>query len=143
MKSKRQSAVLAVIEEKKIKTHEGIIAELEKRGFYVTQATVSRDIRELALEKNSEGYYTVPEKRKQEHRAKIFSVSVTGIDHAQNLIVIKTTPGAASLVASSVDSVIGDDILGTIAGDDTIFAAARDSQKAEEICGRLAEVFNL
>lgn len=143
MKNKRQNAIISIITEKKIKTHNGIITELEKRGFDVTQATVSRDIKELSLEKKEHGYYVVPEAQKQRHQAKAFSVSICDIDFSGNLIVIKTTPGAASIIASSVDQIIRDKILGTIAGDDTIFIAIKENGNASEIKEKLIEVFDL
>ena len=141
MKNKRQETIINLIEEKQLKTHDDIIDELISKGYNVTQATVSRDIKELNLQKKN-GYYTLPEELRQRHRARIFSVSVTGIEYNESLIVIHTTPGAASLIASTVDETVNDFILGTIAGDDTIFVATRMDVSTEEVYKHLLEVFS-
>ncbi len=141
MKNKRQLAIISIINEKPIKTHEQIVTELEKLGFSVTQATISRDIKELALIKKPDGVYAVSDNVMYEGNA--FARSVTSIDYAGNIIVIKTTPGTASAVAALVDDTLGKDIMGSIAGDDNIFLVVKGEDTAKYITGRLKTMFDI
>lgn len=142
-KNDRQRKLLALIAEEAIETQEEIISRLSAAGFDVTQATVSRDIRELHLIKavDENGIYRYTEKGSGKtaspgiHTA--ITDSVTSVENAGNLVVIRTIPGLASAVAAFVDSIKTKEILGCIAGDDTIFVAVRDSFYAAKLAGDL------
>lgn len=142
MKNNRHNVIMSIIQNKKIRTHEQLISELKVLGYNVTQATISRDIKVLGLSKfsDSEGsYYAVSSDRS--NNAYLHSDYVISVKFGCNMIVIKTKPGTASAVAMTVDSMFEDEILGSIAGDDTIFIAAEDSAKAKELCVALNKFF--
>lgn len=140
MKDKRQSAIISIINERPIKTHEQLVAELQIRGFNVTQATVSRDIKELCLIKNPEGIYCVSDNFIHDNRYGSFAESVKSIDFAGNIVVVKTKPGTAPAVAAFTDEAISEEILGSIAGDDTIFIAVKDNERTKYVCQRLRSI---
>lgn len=148
MKYKRQGQILSIIREKNIKTHSQLIKELKARGFNVTQATVSRDIKELGLVKipvqSGGSVYSapadIPEDR--EKRINMITDTVISVDYAVNDIVVKTYPGMASAVAASVDGSLRNEILGSIAGDDTILIIAATENKACEIAEKLRRQFS-
>jgi transcriptional regulator of arginine metabolism len=144
MKIKRQSKIVELIKNNDIETQDMLVEYLIRDGFNVTQATVSRDIRELKLTKIStpEGKqkYAVltPEEIKVSDRLKrVFGDGVISIDHSHNIIVIKTLTGMAMAVAAALDSMENTDIMGTIAGDDTIFCAVKSDQKTVRIVEKL------
>lgn len=143
MKNKRQLAIISIINEKPIKTHEQIVSELEKRGFNVTQATVSRDIKELCLIKKPDGVYAVADTLVVDNGYQAFTNSVTSVEYACNMIVIKTSPGLASAVAAFVDTNIGREIMGSIAGDDTIFIVLKSEETAKYVCTKLRTTFDI
>lgn len=148
MKYKRQGQILKIIHEHNIKTHEQLIKELEKSGFSVTQATVSRDIKELGLIKipfpGGGSVYSsakdIPEE--MDRRINMITDTVRSVDYALNNVVVKTYPGMASAVAASVDVSMREDFLGSIAGDDTLLIITRSEEKAAEIAGKLIKLFN-
>ena len=148
MKQKRHSKILSIIAEKDVKTQEQLTEELKSAGFMVTQATVSRDIKELGLIKISlsDGSYKYAVTKKEKHdnreNLSIFSRSVTAISAAMHTIVVKTHSGMASAVAASLDTFLADEMLGTIAGDDTILIIAENPEKAETMCVRLQQIFS-
>ncbi len=131
MKSRRHFAIREILGAGLIRTQEELGEALRNKGFDVTQATVSRDIRELRLAKvpADDGYYYAwPDTRVpiQLQRAKrVFSDSVVSLASSENIIVIKTLPGAAQSIGSLIDSLDNPQILGTVAGDDTILVVAR------------------
>ncbi len=142
-KKMRQEKILAIIGEREIETQEELILALEADGYYVTQATISRDIRELGLVKSPTGggatRYSVPTK-KQGKPLKVggaLTDSIVHIDHAGNIIVIKTYPGMASAVATCVDSIDHPEIVGSLAGDDAIFVLVKNEAAAEALSARL------
>lgn len=139
MKYTRHKKVLEIIENKEIETQEELSDELKKQGLNVTQATVSRDIKELRLIKvlTKDGKYKYATLIDQDNilsdrLVKIFKNSIISIDHAGHIIVIKTLIGSAQAAAAAIDVIGLDDIVGTIAGDDTIFLVIRDVDKIEE-----------
>lgn len=147
MKYKRQGQILKIIKSKKIKTHEQLIEELNKSGFSVTQATVSRDIKEMGLIKapDPEGgsvYAMASGISDDGKHINIFSDAVRDIECALHTVVVKTYPGMASAVAASVDSVMRNEFLGSVAGDDTLLIIASDEEKAAEILKKLRKIFN-
>ena len=147
MKQKRHSRILKIIKEKDVKTQEQLTELLKQEEFEVTQATVSRDIKELGLVKVPSaggGYkYAFANRAKAEssQHLNIFSKAVTGIDYAMHTIVIKTYSGMAPAVAASLDSLIGQEILGTIAGDDTIIVITENPEEAAKLTKKLEKLF--
>ena len=149
MKSSRQSVILQIISEQEIETQGQLIKALAERGVASTQATLSRDIKQLHLVKElgSSGryHYVVSGKSMNNDREmrlrKIFRESVTSYAVAQNIIVIKTLPGLASAACSTLDSMHIETLAGTLAGDDTAFLAMKDSKSAEDFCHEIDEMF--
>lgn len=136
----RQSKILELIKSTEIETQEDLAGALKKTGIDVTQATVSRDIRELKLVKVaiSEGrykYHTMENnvEGSSERLIKILKSSMVSVNVAENMIIIKTIPGAAQICASAIDTLGIDEVLGTIAGDDTIFIAVDGKDTANII----------
>jgi len=148
MKKERQSAILKVIAMTDVETQNQLILELANVGIESTQATVSRDIKELHLVKEltSLGSYRYvasgrPESLNHSARLKaIFKESVTSYANAQNIVVIKTLPGLAPAACSVIDSMGFKNLLGTIAGDDTGFLAMSDVSSAERFCKEIEEM---
>ncbi len=144
MKNKRQDTIIALITRYEIETQEELIGMLCKEGFQVTQATVSRDIRELKLTKVLTGRgsyrYTVPSKSETIPAIKFNRAlvnSIINVDYAVNNIVVKTYPGLATAVATGLDSIDSNDILGCVAGDDTIIMIVRSEAAAKDISARI------
>jgi len=148
MKKERQKAVLKVIASTDVETQNQLIEELEKVGIESTQATVSRDIKELHLikELTSRGTYRYavsdrPDSQNNTMRLKaIFKESVISYANAQNIVVIKTLPGLASAACSTIDSMGIRNIVGSIAGDDTGFIAMNDISSAEKFCKEIEDM---
>jgi len=134
-----------IIKEKPIETQEELAEELKKSGFNVTQATVSRDIKELRLIKvlkNGKYCYDEPENiiTPSEKHLRMFKDSILSIDYAENLIVIKTLSGAAQAAAFAIDNIKFEEILGTIAGDDTILAVVRSKEMVKDVVERIKNI---
>ena len=148
MKSKRQQKILELIEMYDINTQEELISRLNDAGYIATQATISRDIRELKLVKAmmSNGVYKYVHPTKRETHAPRFSSAlaetIQRIDSAGNLIVIHTYPGMAQPVASCIDAMRNADLLGCVGGDDTVIVVIRDSAKASEMCNKIRQSLN-
>jgi len=145
----RQRKILELIENNEIETQEELADFLEKSGIDITQATVSRDIRELRLVKvlSKSGKYkyaTINQKQEgiTDRLIKIFKNSIVSIDEAGHLLVVKTLPGAAQICGSAVDSLGIEEIVGTIAGDDTIFIAISNREKIKEILDIFQKLLN-
>ena len=142
MKPNRQAKILELIESKDIETQEQLLMELEACGFTTTQATISRDIKELRIikELGKNGVYRYSTNTKQMENSSaaklnsIFRQCVVSCDHAQNIVVIKTMPGMASAACSAIDNMDFDSIIGTLAGDDTAFLLLRDTSSANALC---------
>ncbi len=144
MKNKRQEKIVSLITRYEIETQEELIGMLCKEGFQVTQATVSRDIRELKLTKVLTGRgsyrYTVASKNDNAPSIKFNRAlvnSIISVDYAINNIVIKTYPGLATAVATGLDSIDSNDILGCVAGDDTIIMVVRSEESAKDLSARI------
>ena len=140
MKSKRHEKILELIRDNDIETQEQLLQQLQECGFNTTQATISRDIKQLRIikELGPNGTYRYSASAKPvEHAFSsklniIFSQCVTSVDYAQNIIVIKTLPGLASAACSALDSMRIDTLVGTLAGDDTAFLLMKDNTSADE-----------
>jgi Arginine repressor len=145
MKSYRQDKILEIIAKQEIETQNQLIDALRALGFDSTQATVSRDIRELRLVKElSAGggykYVTPSDNASGDYSMKlktIFNESVREIKQAQNLVVIKTLPGLADAACATLDAMEVTGLIGTLAGDDTAFLAMADSEAAKRFCEEL------
>lgn len=144
MKIKRHSKIVELIRDNNIETQEDLLKKLKETGFKVTQATISRDIRELKLTKmsidNGRQKYTILTSDNisvSEKFTRVFKETVISIDYAQNMIIIKTLNGMAMGVGAALDSMSNIEIMGTIAGDDTIFCVVKNEQKAIKIIERL------
>ena len=147
MKNERQLQILKIIGERPIETQNQLIAALREAGVKSTQATVSRDIKELRLIKvlTSEGHYKYATVEKaesdlQERFIRLFSNCVVSITNAGNLIVIKTISGSASVAGEAIDSLKWPEIAGSIAGDNTIFVAVREGKNTAEIIKRFQKM---
>ncbi len=148
MKKNRQMKILEIISKYEVETQDDLIALLKEEDYYVTQATVSRDIRELDLikittpsgkYKYTVGAHSTHSDAKKNHIGNAIISAIRSVDHGGSLIVIKTTPGMADAVAIEIDSISAHEILGCIAGDDTVFVAMRDAVGAERVCAKIKE----
>ena len=144
MKNARQTKILEIIENNEIETQEELASILKSNGFNVTQATVSRDIREMKLTKisteNGKQKYSFingNDAELSERLKRVFKDAVVKLDYSQNMIVIKTLNGMGMAVAVAVDNMQTNDILGSIAGDDTVFCVARTHNHALEFIQKL------
>ena len=147
MKTKRQAKILELIQKKDVETQEELSAYLEQEGFQVTQATVSRDIRELKLTKvslnNGKQKYAVITDADSGMLGKYSRVLREGflsIDMAENIVVIKTVSGMASAVCAAIDAIQPQELLGSIAGDDTILCVIRTVDDAERFVTRIKKI---
>ncbi len=140
MKPGRQSAILEIIAERDIETQHQLLQALAERGVKSTQATLSRDIKDMRLIKElgpSGNYRYVAAKTETDNFVDrlrtIFKESVISYDVAQNLVVIKTLPGLGQGACSAIDSMDIRGLVGSLAGDDTLFLAMRDNESANEL----------
>ena len=147
MKTKRQDEIIRLISAGDIETQEDLASALRALGFKVTQATISRDIRELRLvkvaSKNGGFKYAKPEKHEiavSERLARILTDSMVSVDYSGNIIVVRTISGSANVAAEAIDNLGWTEILGTIAGDNTIFIVVRDEADTAEISGRIKDL---
>ena len=144
-KDERRQLVLRLIRSRPVHTQDELAAQLAEDGIDTSQVTLSRDLRELGIVKTIDGY---EEARRlgadpavavdaDENLKRVLADFLTGLDVAGNLVVIKTNPGGAGAVALALDAAQWPDIVGTLAGDDTIFAATASPASAERVCKRL------
>ena len=147
MKSKRHAKILELIAQLEIDTQEELLKKLNENGFKVTQATISRDIKELRLIKvqAGAGYKYSPGSSKESVDMSfkfhaVFSESVLGVDCAENIVVIKCYAGMANAACAALDSVSWGDLVGTIAGDDTIMCVMREKQDAVKFTAQLQKL---
>ncbi len=143
MKYSRHSKILEIIDNNEIETQEDLADLLKQNGINVTQATVSRDIKELRLIKvlAKNGRYKYSSMKQQENAisdrlVKIFKDSIVSIDYSGNIIVLKTLTGAANAACAAIDALDMKDLLGTIAGDDTIFIVSKENQNIEDLVNK-------
>jgi transcriptional regulator of arginine metabolism len=149
MKITRHAKILEIINNKDIETQEELADELKNSGIDVTQATVSRDIKELKLIKvlSKSGMYKYAaiaptENLLSDRLVSIFTQTVLRIDYVNNFIVLRTISGSAPAAAEAIDSLGWDGIVGTIAGDNTIFLLTRSNEKTEELVSKLKKLVN-
>ena len=148
MKNDRQNRILEIIERENVETQEQLQQRLQEQGVICTQATISRDIKQLHLVKEPVGQgkyrYTVSSQRSRLNVADklrgIFRESIVSIDNAQNIVVIKTMSGLANAAAAAVDSMNVPYMVGSLAGDDTAFLVMRDAESAKNFCEEVHEM---
>lgn len=148
MKNNRQSMILDIIAKEHIETQEQLLEQLRKRGVASTQATISRDIKQLHLVKEPTGqgryrYAVSVQKTKLNFADKlrtIFRESVVSVEAAQNIVVLKTIEGMAQGAAFALDNMGDTDIVGTLAGDDTIFLVFHDTIQALDFCEQVKQM---
>jgi transcriptional regulator of arginine metabolism len=145
MKSQRQAKIMEIISTRNVETQEQLLELLQNEGFRATQATISRDIKELRIVKelSSLGTYRYTTSANEVSGSftsrlnTIFRECVTGFDYAQNIIVIHTLPGLASAAGSAIDAMNMNAVVGTLAGDDTVMVVMRDNNAAAIFCGEI------
>ena len=149
MKSARHNLILEIIDTMNIETQEELAEELKRRGVRVTQATVSRDIKELRLlkvlsETGGYKYATVEraEKGMNDRFARILAESVVNVEAVNNLVVINTLTASASAAGEAIDSMKWNEVLGTIAGDNTLLIIARSNEAVETLMARINGLLN-
>ncbi len=142
-KSYRQGQILKLVRGRRIHTQEELAQALKEIGVPATQVTLSRDIRELGLAKTPEGYRQIAPELAGPDFASLASEFVQDIRAAQNLLVLRTSPGNANTVAAALDRQNFADVVGTVAGDDTILVILPDSAAAEAMRKRLLEVLEI
>ena len=138
-KSYRHGQILKLIRARKIHTQDELARELQRAGIAATQVTLSRDIRELQLVKTPEGYREMLSEETGPSFATLAAEFVHDVRIAQNLVVLKTSPGHANSVAVALDAEDWPEIVGTLAGDDTILVIAPDNATAEKVRLRCLE----
>lgn len=149
MKKSRQDKLLELITHYEIETQDELIRRLRENGYAVTQATVSRDIRELKISKMTTGngsYRYVVQRQPEVGSSMKFNAtlidSIVNVDHACNIAVLKTYPGLANAVAVGIEGMNLSQVLGCVAGDDTILIVARDEASAKQISDKISTLMN-
>ena len=148
MKNDRQAMILEIISQENIETQEQLLSRLQERGVSSTQATISRDIKQMHLIKEPVGHgvykYAVSGNRTKLNFAEklrtIFRESITSIDSAQNIVVLKTMPGLASAACSALANMDISSMVGSLAGDDTAFLVMKDTESAAIFCEEIKEM---
>ena len=148
MKAQRQAKIVEIISNANVETQEQLLQALTDQGFSSTQATISRDIKELRIVKELTSLgtyrYCVPEKDAppalSDRLNTIFRECVISVDYAENLVVIHTLPGMANAAASALDAMRSGAVLGTLAGDDTVVVVMREGHAAAAFSGEIKAV---
>ena len=147
MKTVRQVAILDIIEKQEIETHEELASSLNARGIRVTQATVSRDIKELRLLKvlTPSGKYKYATGDQADNNLtdrfiRMLAESLLSVSSANNLIVVKTLSGSANVAAEALDSMHWPEVLGTLAGDNTVLLIIRSNEETITVTSRIREM---
>ena len=149
MKRIRQRKIIEIVENNELETQEELAARLEKEGFVTTQATSSRDIRELKLSKvtNKEGRQRYIVLKQEENYLvdkynRVLREGFVSMDQAQNILVVKTVSGMAMAVAAAIDGLKYPEIVGSIAGDDTIMVAVRSTEETTTLIHKIRELLD-
>ena len=148
MKSQRQAKIMEIISNRNVETQEQLLQELQNAGFRSTQATISRDIKELRIVKELTSFGTYRYTAATDEVSNTFSSKlntifrecITSFDYAQNIIVIRTLPGLASAAGSTIDAMNMSTVVGTLAGDDTVMCAIRTVEDTKKLMKRLEEI---
>ena len=150
MKSQRQAKIMEIISTRNVETQEQLLDALKQEGFNGTQATISRDIKELRIIKeltNMGTYRYAPSNGEisgsfSARLNTIFRECVIGFDYAQNIIVIRTLPGLGSAAGAAIDAMNMSAVVGSLAGDDTVMVVMRDNNTAAAFCGEIKNLLN-
>jgi transcriptional regulator of arginine metabolism len=150
MKSQRQAKILEIISKQNVETQEQLLSLLQEAGFRGTQATISRDIKELRIVKEltSVGSYRYAVSSNElagtfsSRLNTIFRECIVSLDYAQNIVVLHTLPGLASAAGSAVDTMNFSSVLGTLAGDDTVMIVMRDTAAAAAFCSEVKSLIS-
>jgi transcriptional regulator of arginine metabolism len=150
MKSQRQAKIIEIISNRNVETQEQLLAALQQEGFRGTQATISRDIKELRIVKELTSMgtyrYTTPTNEMgssfSSRMNTIFRECVVSFDYAQNIVVIRTLPGLASAAGSAIDAMNMSLVVGSLSGDDTVMVVMRDTNAAAAFCGEIKNLIN-
>lgn len=147
MKARRQSAIIEVVEREAVRSQEQLRQRLAERGFAVTQATLSRDIKELGLlKRSSDGAYQPADARSASAPTALGALGralaeyLVNIEPVQQLVVLKTGAGQAQLLGLAIDRARMEEVVGTLAGDDTILIIARDPKNAQQVTRKLRDL---
>jgi transcriptional regulator of arginine metabolism len=145
MKTQRHAAILRVVREQRIESQDGLREALSQQGFVVTQATLSRDIRELGLAKLADpgggAYYTHPHRGAvRPELAQVLPALLVSVDGVGPFLVLKTASGSAGAVTEALDQAGWGEIVGTIAGDDTVLVITRSQRLRREVAGRIQQL---
>jgi transcriptional regulator of arginine metabolism len=135
-KGYRQAQILDLLRHKPVHTQDDLAAELRERGVQTTQVTLSRDMKELRLVKTPDGYRPISERPQAPHIENVLEEYLRDVRVAQNLLVLRTPPGSANALAVALDQEEWPEIVGTIAGDDTILVVAPDNPSAQALRDR-------
>lgn len=141
-KNFRQGQVLRVIREKNIYTQDELARELAGLGIQATQVTLSRDMRELGLVKTAEGYRHIAPETPDSDLSAALEEYLQDVRVAQNLLVLRTPPGSASSLAVAIDKEELPEVVGTVAGDDTVLVVAPDNSAADQLRSRLLQLIS-
>jgi transcriptional regulator of arginine metabolism len=141
-KNFRQGQILKIIRSKEIYTQDELARELGAHGIQTTQVTLSRDMRELGLVKTAEGYQRFSAEPSGPELADVVNEYLQDIRVAQNLVVLKTSPGNANTLAVSLDREEMNEVVGTVAGDDTVLVISPDNEAADRLRERLLQIIS-
>jgi transcriptional regulator of arginine metabolism len=141
-KSFRQGQILQIIRGKEIYTQEELARELGQRGIQTTQVTLSRDIREIGLVKTTDGYRPLQAEKSGPALGDVVDEYMQDIRVAQNLVVVRTSPGHANSLAIAIDREGLDEVVGTVAGDDTVLVITQDAETAEKFRQMMLELIS-
>lgn len=139
-RNNRQDAIRDIVRTKSIHTQRSLVEELRVYGFNCTQATVSRDIADMGLRKLSEGIYVLAEDL---HLQRMVSEFVKSCERANNLVVVKSMPGTAPGVAAAIDAASLPDVLGSVAGNDTVLVICTADESADELVNLVEKLRNM
>ena len=144
MKSRRQREILGLIESRALRSQAELAAALAARGISSSQGTLSRDLRQLGIVKTADGYATPARPRGEDAArsalARLAGQFLVGVETAQNLVILRTEPGGANALAQGLDAASLPEIIGTLAGDDTIFVATEDGEAAGRVQAMLEQL---
>lgn len=136
-RNSRQDAIREIVRNKAIRTQRTLVDELLALGYNCTQATVSRDITDMGLRKLPEGIYVLSEDL---HLQRMVSEFVTSVERANNLVVVKSHPGTAPGVAAAVDAADLPEVVGSVAGNDTVLVISQTDETASDLVGLLEKL---
>jgi transcriptional regulator of arginine metabolism len=145
MKTQRHAAILRVVRDRRIESQDGLRQALADEGFVVTQATLSRDIRELGLAKLADpgggAYYTHPHRGAvRPELGQVLPALLVSVDGVGPFLVLKTASGSAGAVTEALDQVGWTEVIGTIAGDDTVLVITRSQRHRQQVAGRIQQL---